>query len=95
MSRKANSTKNNNQPLVRVQRFDSIQCQVDTRQIEELSSYIDYVNSVTRMKPTEGEVISAALEHLFKLDEGYQQWKEGSHRPDGRLQRPSDVAASY
>jgi hypothetical protein len=63
-------------PLVNVQRFQSVTCEVNTRQLEELGNYIEYVRSMTNEKPTEGEVIGAALTELFKLDKGFQKWKE-------------------
>lgn len=77
MSKRANNLQETNYPLVSVQRFQSIKCEVNTRQVEELARYISYVESATGEKPTEGEVIGVALSELFKLDRGFQRWKEG------------------
>ena len=77
MSKRANNLQETNYPLVSVQRFQSLKCDVNTRQVEELARYISYVESATGEKPTEGEVIGVALSELFKLDRGFQRWKEG------------------
>ena len=77
MSKRANNLQESNYPLVSVQRFQSVKCEVNTRQVEELARYISYVESVTGEKPTDGEVIGVALSELFKLDRGFQKWKEG------------------
>jgi hypothetical protein len=77
MSKRANNLQETNYPLVSVQRFQSVKCEVNTRQVEELARYISYVESATGEKPTEGEVIGVALSELFKLDRGFQRWKEG------------------
>ena len=77
MSKRANNLQEINYPLVSVQRFQSLKCDVNTRQVEELARYISYVESAAGEKPTEGEVIGAALSELFKLDRGFQRWKEG------------------
>ena len=77
MSKRANNLQESNYPLVSVQRFQSVKCEVNTRQVEELARYISYVESVTGEKPTDGEVIGVALSELFKLDRGFQRWKEG------------------
>ena len=57
MSRRANSPQENNYPLVSVQRFQSLKCDVNTRRLDELAKYISYVESVSGDKPTEGEVV--------------------------------------
>ena len=77
-------------PLVNVQRFQSLTCEVNTRQLEELANYIEYVQSATNEKPTEGEVVGAALTELFKLDKGFQKWKEHPQKSDDR--RTTDLA---
>jgi hypothetical protein len=59
-----------------------LKCDVNTRQLDELLQYISYVESVVGDKPTEGEVVGAALSELFKLDRGFQKWKERSGNPD-------------
>jgi hypothetical protein len=41
-----------------------------------MADYINYVEKVTGEKPTAGEVVGAALEHLFRLDVGFQKWPE-------------------
>src|SRR5262245_29063492 len=82
MNRRANSQPDGNYPLVSVQRFQSLQCDVNTRQLDELLQYINYVESVVGDKPTEGEVVGAALSELFKLDRGFQKWKERSEKSD-------------
>jgi hypothetical protein len=92
MSRRTNNLTESSYPIVNVQRFQSLKCDVNTRQLEELGQYISYVDSVTGDKPTEGEVIGAALTELFKLDRGFQKWKDQAHRPDGRAHKASEVA---
>ena len=82
MSKRANNLQDTNYPLVSVQRFQSLKCDVNTRQVEELARYISYVESAAGEKPTEGEVIGVALSELFKLDRGFQKWKDRSHKPD-------------
>jgi len=82
MSKRANNLQDTNNPLVSVQRFQSLKCDVNTRQVEELARYISYVESAAGEKPTEGEVIGVALSELFKLDRGFQRWKEaGKNAP--------------
>jgi hypothetical protein len=76
MSKRANNLQETNYPLVSVQRFQSVKCEVNTRQVEELARYISYVESATGEKPTDGEVIGVALSELFKLDRGFQRWKD-------------------
>ena len=82
MSRRASNLPESNYPLVTVQRFQSLKCDVSTRQLEELAKYVGYVESATGDKPTEGEVVGVALAELFKLDRGFQKWKERSQKPD-------------
>ena len=81
-----------NYPLVSVQRFQSLKCEVYTRQLEELATYIEYVESAAGEKPTEGEVVGAALAELFKLDKGFQKWKERPQKSD--LHRATDPLAA-
>ena len=66
MSRRANNLPESNYPLVCVQRFQSLKCDVNTRQLDELAKYISYVEAASGDKPTEGEVVGAALTELFK-----------------------------
>ena len=89
MSKRANNLQESNYPLVSVQRFQSVKCEVNTRQVEELARYISYVESVTGEKPTDGEVIGVALSELFKLDRGFQRWKEGVENATARPKAPS------
>ena len=89
MSKRANNPQETNYPLVSVQRFQSLKCDVNTRQVEELARYISYVESATGEKPTEGEVIGAALSELFKLDRGFQKWKEGVENATPRPKAPT------
>jgi len=77
MSKRASNLQETSYPIVSVQRFQSVKCDVNTRQVEELARYISYVESATGEKPTDGEVIGVALSELFKLDRGFQKWKEG------------------
>ena len=93
MSRRANNLPEGNYPLVSVQRFQSLKCDVNTRQLDELANYIGYVESVSGDKPTEGEVVGAALAELFKLDSGFQKWKERSQRPDGGSHKAAEPSA--
>ena len=89
MSKRANSLPEGNYPLVSVQRFQPITCDVNARQLEELAQYIRYVESAGGEKPTEGEVIGAALAELFKLDQGYARWKEGAGNTVASSKRPA------
>ena len=89
MSKRANNLQDTNYPLVSVQRFQSVKCDVNTRQVEELARYISYVESATGEKPTEGEVMGVALSELFKLDRGFQRWKEGLENATSRPKAPT------
>jgi hypothetical protein len=95
MSRRTNSLPEANYPLVNVQRFQSLKCDVNTRQVDELANYIGYVESVTGDKPTEGEVVGAALVELFKLDRGFQKWKDRSQKPDSSSHKSSEPGARH
>jgi hypothetical protein len=90
MSRRTTSLPEVNYPLVNVQRFQALKCDVNTRQLEELAKYINYVESVTGDKPTEGEVVGAALAELFKLDRGFQKWKDQSQKPDASSHKANE-----
>ena len=92
MSRRTNNVAESGYPIVTVQRFQSIKCDVNTRQLEELGQYIAYVESVGGEKPTDGEVVGAALAELFKLDRGFQKWKEQHHKPDVRADKAPEMA---
>jgi hypothetical protein len=92
MSKRANNLQEANYPLVSVQRFQSIKCDVNTRQVEELTRYISYVESAVGEKPTEGEVIGAALSELFKLDRGFQRWKDSFESATSRPKTPTTQA---
>jgi hypothetical protein len=94
MSRRANCLQETDYPLVSVQRFQSLKCDVNTRQLDELAKYIGYVESATGDKPTEGEVVGAALAELFKLDRGFQKWKDRSPKPDTSLHKAELSAPS-
>ena len=89
MSKRANNLQDTNYPLVSVQRFQSLKCDVNTRQVEELARYISYVESAAGEKPTEGEVIGVALSELFKLDRGFQRWKEDLGNATPRPKAPA------
>ena len=89
MSKRASNLQESTYPLVSVQRFQSVKCEVNTRQVEELARYISYVESVTGEKPTDGEVIGVALSELFKLDRGFQRWKEGVENATSRPKAPT------
>ena len=93
MSKRANNLQETNYPLVSVQRFQSLKCDVNTRQVEELARYISYVESASGEKPTEGEVIGVALSELFKLDRGFQRWKEGLENDTPRPKAPAAQSA--
>lgn len=92
MSRRANSPQESNYPLVSVQRFQSLKCDVNTRQLDELATYISYVESASGDKPTEGEVVGAALTELFNSIAGFRSGKIGprnlmqTHTNPGNLQ---------
>lgn len=89
MNKRTNNLQESNYPLVNVQRFQSVKCDVNTRQVEELARYISYVESATGEKPTEGEVIGVALAELFNLDRGFQRWKEGFENGTPRPKAPT------
>jgi hypothetical protein len=91
MSRRTNSVPESGYPIVSVQRFQSIKCDVNTRQLEELGQYVAYVESVAGEKPTDGEVVGAALAELFKLDRGFQKWKEQHQKPDARADKAPEM----
>ena len=93
MSKRATNLQENNYPLVSVQRFQSVKCDVNTRQVEELARYISYVESATGEKPTDGEVIGVALSELFKLDRGFQRWKESAENATSRPKSPTAQSA--
>jgi len=93
MNRRANSQPDANYPLVSVQRFQSLKCDVNTRQLDELVQYISYVEAASGDKPTEGEVVGAALSELFKLDRGFQKWKERSEKSDPNVHKDVDPTA--
>ena len=95
MNRRASNLPENDYPLVSVQRFQSLKCDVNTRQLEELTNYVAYVESATGDKPTEGEVVGAALVELFKLDRGFQKWKDRSHQPDASSHRVTAPAPGH
>jgi hypothetical protein len=82
MAKRTNGEADSTYPLVSVQRFQSLKCEVNTRQLEELTHYIRYVETATGDKPTEGEVVGAALAELFKMDRGFQKWREQSERSE-------------
>ena len=87
MSRRGNNLQETTYPLVNVQRFQSLKCDVNTRQLEELADYVGYVEAASGDKPTDGEVVGAALAQLFKLDRGFQKWKERSQKSDPTTQK--------
>src|SRR5215470_10491051 len=91
MSRRTNNVAESTYPIVNVQRFQSIQCDVNTRQVEELGHYTNYVESVGGEKPTEGEVFGTALAELFKLDRGFQKWKEQHQQHHVRADKPIEI----
>jgi hypothetical protein len=93
MNRRASNLPEGNYPLVSVQRFQSLKCDVNTRQLDELAKYISYVESVSGDKPTEGEVVGAALTELFKLDRGFQKWKDRSQKSDASAPKSTELTA--
>jgi hypothetical protein len=94
MNRRANNQTDGNYPLVSVQRFQSLKCDVNTRQLDELVQYISYVEQASGDKPTDGEVVGAALSELFKLDRGFQKWKERSEKSDPGVHKASEPIAT-
>lgn len=78
MNRRANSQPDANYPLVSVQRFQSLKCDVNTRQLDELAKYISYVESASGDKPTEGEVVGAALTDSSSWTGAFRSGKRGS-----------------
>ena len=94
MNRRANNQPDGTYPLVSVQRFQSLKCDVNTRQLDELVQYISYVESASGDKPTEGEVVGAALSELFKLDRGFQKWKERSEKIDPGAHKAGEPIAT-
>jgi hypothetical protein len=93
MPRRNNNLSETTIPLVTVQRFQALNCEVNTRQLEELAVYMRYVESVGGEKPTEGEVVGVALIQLFKLDRGFQEWKDRSLKPDPNARRTVEPPA--
>ena len=90
MPKRNNNLSETTIPLVSVQRFQPIKCDVNTRQLDELAVYMRYVESVGGEKPTEGEVVGVALVQLFKLDRGFQEWKDRSVKADGNTHRTAE-----
>jgi hypothetical protein len=90
VSKRGNNQAESNYPLVNVQRYQSLKCDVNTRQLDELARYIAYVEEVNGDKPTEGEVVGAALVQLFKLDRGFQKWKDRSPKPNETSSRVTE-----
>src|SRR5512132_506706 len=93
MSRRAHNLTDGTYPLVSVQRFQSLKWDVNTRQLDELAKYVSYVESASGDKPTEGEVVGAALTELFKLDRGFQKWKDQSQKPDAGPHKAGELTA--
>ena len=87
MTRRNNNPSETAYPLVSVHRFQALTCDVNTRQLDELAIYMKYVESLLGEKPTEGEVVGAALVQLFKLDRGFQGWKDRSPDAVGKAHR--------
>ncbi len=44
-------------------------------------------------KPTEGEVVGAALTELFKLDRDFQKWKDRSQKSDASSPKSAELTA--
>ena len=95
MSKRGTNPAESNYPLVSVQRFQLLKCDVDTRRLDELAKYISYVESVNGDKPTEGEVVGAALAELFKLDRGFQKWKDRLQKTDASSHRITEPGARH
>jgi hypothetical protein len=90
MSKRANNLPDANYPLVNVQRFQSLKCDVNTRQLEEPANYIGYVQSATGDKPTEGEVVGAALAELFKRIAVFKSGRTSPTNPmQAHIEQPS------
>jgi len=87
MPKRNNNLSESIYPLVSVQRFQPLKCDVNTRQLDELAIYMKYVESVLGEKPTEGEVVAGALVQLFKLDLGFQEWKDRSLNADANAHK--------
>ena len=51
------------------------------------------VEAASGDKPTEGEVVGAALTELFKLDRGFQRWKDRSQKPDASSQKAGELTS--
>jgi hypothetical protein len=83
MARRPNNTEARDYPLVNVQRIklEAFKCEVDSRQLEKMGRYINYVHEIGGEKPTQGEVVGAALEELFRLDKGFAEWEARSPKP--------------
>src|SRR6266487_5558310 len=82
-------------PLVRPIRikYEALKgCEIDTRLLEKMAEYASYVEKYSGNKPTPGEIVSAGLEELFKLDKGFIKWQEEQPRSD-RVQKVVDPAA--
>ena len=94
MPKRNNNLSESTYPLVIVQRFQPLKCDVNTRQLDELAIYMKYVESVLGEKPTEGEVVAGALVQLFKLDLGFQEWKDRSLKNDGNAHRTTELTPS-
>ncbi|SRR6266705_1754905 len=92
MNRRASNRPENNCRLVSVHRLRKLGCYVNTRQLDELANYIGYVESLTGDKPTEGEVVGAALAELFNLDRGFRSGRTGPQEPDSSSHNRANLA---
>ncbi|MGH9763034.1 MAG: hypothetical protein ACREDR_33925 [Blastocatellia bacterium] len=92
MAKRTNGETESGYPIVSVQRFQPLKCEVNTCQLDELTRYIRYVESATGDKPTEGEVVGAALAELFKLDRGFQKWREQADKQDTGANKGPDIS---
>ena len=84
MNRRGSNLPEGNYPLVSVQRFQSLKCDVNTRQLDELAKYISYVESASGDKPTEGEVVVQSGAAARRAPCG--PWPRSCGRPGARRQ---------
>jgi hypothetical protein len=90
MSKRANNLQETNYPLVSVQRFQSVKCDVNTRQVEELARYIAMLNQ-RREKPTEGSHRSSCRSYSSSIvaSQVERRFENATQRPKAPAAQPS------
>ena len=77
-------------------KFETLKaCEVDSRLLAKMAEYSSYVEKYTGNKATPGEIVTAGLEELFKLDKGFIKWQEENQQlPLGPRQKIVDAPST-